>query len=77
LPPRRWRSAVLAEDACTKVTATGHPQYPAIAFLDGDGIAGAAPMLVEAVAKKINILESKYMGTWAEAQTAAKMAKPI
>ena len=69
-------SAALAEDACTKITATGHPQYPVIAFKDGDNIAGAAPMLVEAIAKKINVpLESKAMGTWADAQAAAKDGK--
>ena len=44
-----------------------------IAFKDGDNIVGAAPMLVEAIAKKINIpLISKAMGTWADAQAAAK-----
>ena len=65
--------AALAEDTCTKITATGHPQYPVIAFKDGDNIVGAAPMLVEAIAKKINIpLESKAMGTWADAQAAAQ-----
>ena len=69
-------SAALAEDTCTKVTATGHPQYPVIAFKDGDNIVGAAPMLVEAIAKKINVpLESKAMGTWADAQAAAKDGK--
>ena len=69
-------SAARAEDACTKITATGHPQYPVIAFKDGDNIVGAAPMLVEAIAKKINIpLESKAMGTWADAQAATKDGK--
>ena len=32
-----------AVDSCTKITATGHPAYPVIAFRDGDNIAGAAP----------------------------------
>ena len=69
-------SAALAEDTCTKITATGHPQYPVIAFKDGDNIVGAAPMLVEAIAKKINIpLELKAMGTWADAQAATKDGK--
>jgi polar amino acid transport system substrate-binding protein len=69
-------STAFAEDACTKITATGHPQYPVIAYKDGDKIVGAAPMLIEAVAKKLNIpLESKYMGTWAEAQAATKDGK--
>jgi len=69
-------TAAFAEDACTKITATGHPQYPAIAYKDGDNIAGAAPMLVGAIAKDLKIpLESKYMGTWAEAQAAARDGK--
>ena len=47
-----------------------------IAFKDGDNIVGAAPMLVEAIAKKINVpLESKAMGTWADAQAATNDGK--
>jgi polar amino acid transport system substrate-binding protein len=69
-------NAAFAEDTCTKITATGHPQYPAIAYKDGDTIAGAAPMLVEAIAKDLKVpLESKYMGTWEEAQAAARDGK--
>ena len=62
-----------AVDSCTKITATGHPAYPVIAFRDGDNIAGAAPDLVAAVAKNLKVpLESKYMGSWEEAQAAAR-----
>jgi polar amino acid transport system substrate-binding protein len=69
-------TAAFAEDTCTKITATGHPQYPAIAYRDGDNIAGAAPMLVEAIAQNLKVpLESKYMGTWEEAQAAARDGK--
>jgi polar amino acid transport system substrate-binding protein len=69
-------NATFAADECTKITATGHPQYPAIAYKQGDDIAGAAPMLVEAIAKNLNVpLESKYMGTWEEAQAAARDGK--
>jgi len=69
-------TAAFAEDTCTKITATGHPQYPAIAYKDGDTIAGAAPMLVETIAKDLKVpLESKYMGTWGEAQAAARDGK--
>ena len=65
-------NAAFAADECTKITATGHPQYPVIAYKDGDNIVGAAPTLVETIAKQINVpLESKYMGTWEEAQQAA------
>ena len=69
-------NATFAADECTKITATGHPQYPVIAYKDGDNIVGAAPTLVETIAKQINVpLESKYMGTWEEAQAAARDGK--
>jgi polar amino acid transport system substrate-binding protein len=61
---------------CEKLTITGHPQYPAIAWKDDDKIVGAAPMLVEAIGKKLNVpVESKYMGSWADAQQATKDGK--
>ena len=47
-------NTTFAADECTKITATGHPQYPAIAYKDGDNIVGAAPTLVEAIAKNLN-----------------------
>jgi polar amino acid transport system substrate-binding protein len=66
-------TVAFAADECAKITATGHPQYPVIAFKQGDNIAGAASMLVEAIAKDLKVpLESKYMGTWADAQAAAR-----
>jgi polar amino acid transport system substrate-binding protein len=68
--------AAVAANDCTKITATGHPQYPVIAFREGDALVGAAPTLVEAIAKKLNVpLESKFMGTWADAQAAAREGK--
>jgi polar amino acid transport system substrate-binding protein len=69
-------TASFAADACTKITATGHPQYPVIAFKDGDNIAGAAPTLVAAIAETLKVpLESKYMGSWEDAQAAAREGK--
>ena len=69
-------SNAFAADTCTKIVSTGHPQYPAIAFKEGDHIKGAAPALVKAIAKNLNIpLESKYMGNWSEAQAAARDGK--
>jgi polar amino acid transport system substrate-binding protein len=69
-------SAAFAADECTKITATGHRYYPVIAYRDGDNIVGAAPTLVETIAKQINVpLESKYTGTWEEAQAAARDGK--
>lgn len=68
--------AAFAADACAKLTATGHPQYPVIAYRDGDRIVGAAPMLVETVAKQLKIpFEAKYTGSWANAQEAAREGK--
>lgn len=69
-------SAAVAADTCTRIVSTGHPHYPAIAYKDGDDIKGAAPALVEAIAKSLKIpLESKYMGTWSAAQAAARDGK--
>jgi polar amino acid transport system substrate-binding protein len=69
-------TAAFAADDCAKITATGHPQYPVIAYQEGEAIVGAAPMLVEAIAKQLNVpLESKFMGSWSDAQTAARDGK--
>ncbi len=57
-------NATFAADACTKIVATGHPQYPAIAYKEGDNIAGAAPTLVAAIAKSLNI-PLEVRNTWA------------
>jgi polar amino acid transport system substrate-binding protein len=69
-------NAAFAADECTKLTVTGHPQYPVIAFKDGDTIAGAAPTLVEAIGKELKLpVESKFMGSWADAQAATREGK--
>jgi polar amino acid transport system substrate-binding protein len=69
-------NVALAADTCTKIVSTGHPQYPSIAWKQGDSIVGAAPSLAEAIAKDLNIpLESKYLGSWADAQAATKDGK--
>jgi polar amino acid transport system substrate-binding protein len=69
-------SATFAADECAKIVATGHPHYPVIGYKDGDNIAGAAPMLVEAIAKDLKVpLESKFMGSWADAQAAVRDGK--
>jgi polar amino acid transport system substrate-binding protein len=66
-------AAAFAADDCAKIVATGHPQYPVIAYQQGDALVGAAPMLVETIAKKLGVpLESKFMGNWADAQAAAR-----
>jgi polar amino acid transport system substrate-binding protein len=68
--------AGFAADDCSKITLTGHPQYPVIAYKDGDTIAGVAPDLVKAIGKDINVeVESKYTGSWEDAQAAARDGK--
>jgi polar amino acid transport system substrate-binding protein len=68
--------AASAADACAKITATGHPHYPVLAYKSGDAIVGAVPALVTAIAQKIDVpLESKAMGSWADAQAAARDGK--
>lgn len=58
---------------CTQLTITGHPEYAPIAYRDGDRIVGAAPTLVEQIATKLNVpVVSKYTGSWADAQAAAR-----
>jgi polar amino acid transport system substrate-binding protein len=65
-----------AEDTCTKIVATGHPDYPVMAFRVGDDIKGAAPLLIAEIAKDLEVpFESKYMGSWSEAQEAARDGK--
>jgi polar amino acid transport system substrate-binding protein len=65
-----------ADETCKKIVATGHPEYPVMAFRDGDQIAGAAPLLVGEIAQELNIpFEAKFMGSWSEAQSAAREGK--
>jgi polar amino acid transport system substrate-binding protein len=69
-------STAFAVDTCEKITLTGHPQYPVIAWKDDDRIVGAAPSLVEAIGKKLNVpVESKATGSWADAQDAVREGK--
>ena len=62
-----------AEETCTKIVATGHPDYPVMAFRVGDNIKGAAPLLIAEIADELEVpFESKYMGSWSEAQSATR-----
>ncbi len=65
--------SAFAQDACTALTATGHPEYAPIGYRDGDAIAGAGAMLVEAIAADLGVpAQSRDMGTWEDAQAAAR-----
>lgn len=69
-------SLARADDICTKIVATGHPEYPVMAFKEGDQINGAAPLLVSQIADELGVpFESKYMGSWSEAQSAVREGK--
>ena len=62
--------------ACSSLTITGHPEYPPIGYKDGERIVGAGATLVERIAGQLKIpVQSKFTGTWAEAQTAARDGK--
>jgi polar amino acid transport system substrate-binding protein len=59
--------------ACGSLTITGHPEYPPIGYQDGDRIVGAGATLVERIAGELKIpVQSKYIGSWAQAQAAAR-----
>lgn len=59
--------------ACSSLTITGHPEYPPIGYKDGDRIVGVGATLVERIAGELKIpVQSKYTGTWEDAQKAAR-----
>jgi polar amino acid transport system substrate-binding protein len=61
---------------CTKLVITGHPEYPPVAWQEGAKIVGAAPDLIAQIGKELGIkVESRYFGSWAEAQAAVKNGK--
>jgi polar amino acid transport system substrate-binding protein len=69
-------SAFAQRAACSSLTITGHPEYPPIGYKDGESIVGAGAILVEFIASELKIsVQSKYTGSWAEAQTAARDGK--
>jgi polar amino acid transport system substrate-binding protein len=69
-------SAFAQAPACRGLTITGHPEYPPIGYRNGDRIVGAGATLVERIAGELKIpVQSKYAGTWEEAQKAARDGK--
>ena len=69
-------SAFAQAAACSSLTITGHPEYPPIGYKDGERIVGAGATLVGRIAGELKIpVQSKYTGSWAEAQTAARDGK--
>jgi polar amino acid transport system substrate-binding protein len=69
-------SAFAQKAACSSLTITGHPEYPPIGYKDGERIVGAGATLVERIGGELKIpVQSKYAGSWAEAQMAARDGK--
>jgi polar amino acid transport system substrate-binding protein len=66
-------SAFAQAPACRGLTITGHPEYPPIGYKDSERIVGVGATLVERIAGELKIpVQSKYTGTWEEAQKAAR-----
>ena len=58
---------------CTKLTITGHPEYPPVGWREGDRIVGAGAAVVSGITRDLGLaVESKYAGPWADAQTAVR-----
>lgn len=69
-------SASAQAPACGSLTITGHPDYPPIGYRDGERIVGTGATVVERIAADLKIpVASKYTGSWAEAQIAAREGK--
>jgi polar amino acid transport system substrate-binding protein len=65
---------VQAQQVCARLTITGHPSYPPVAWAAQGKIVGAAPALVSAIATKLGVKDvvSKNYGSWEGAQAAAR-----
>lgn len=64
--------SALAGD-CKKLTITGHPSYPPVAWKEGDTLVGASVKMIEMIGQDLGLeVESKFMGSWADAQDAIK-----
>ena len=67
-------AAAQAQPACARLTITGHPSYPPVAWAADGRIVGAAPTLVSAIAAKLGVEDvvSKDFGAWEAAQAAVR-----
>ena len=73
-----WAGAVHAEP-CTKLVATGNPEYPPYLWRqggDGARLVGANAELMQLLAKEIGLpIEVRYAGTWARVQEEARQGR--
>ena len=67
-----FANSALAAD-CEKLIVTGHPSYPPVAWKEGNRIVGASVKMVEMIAQDLGLkVESKFMGSWGDAQEAIR-----
>ena len=58
---------------CEKLIMTGHPSYAPVAWERNGAIIGASAKMIELIARELGVaVESKSMGSWANAQNAIK-----
>lgn len=66
-------SQVAIAGSCEKLIITGHPSYAPVAWEEGGAIIGASTKIIELIAQDLGLtVESKSMGSWANAQNAIK-----
>lgn len=63
-----------AQSTCPALVITGHPTYMPVAWAADGTIAGAAPVLVTEIARKLGVktVTSKDYGSWERAQAAVR-----
>lgn len=81
-----WSGAAVAQapapapaPACTRLVATGNPEYPPFLWREGSDsprLIGANADLMQLLAKEIGLpIEVRYVGTWARVQEEARQGR--
>jgi len=66
-------SHLAAAGSCEKLIITGHPSYAPVAWEKGGAIVGASAKMIQLIAQELGVsVESKSMGSWADAQDAIR-----
>lgn len=65
--------------ACTRLVATGNPEYPPYLWREpgeGTGLIGASADLMQLLSKELGLpIEVRYVGTWARVQEEARLGR--
>lgn len=74
-----WLAAAPVQATCSKLVATGNPEYPPYLWRetpDGDRLVGANAELMALLSKEIGMpVEVRYAGTWARVQEEARQGR--